>query len=152
MTGHLTALGETVQVNTVLIQGQIAVSSVADCGEYLDHNSSPSSPPRGSSLEFNGYVLLIVEKGFFKLGGGGGAGALCHPQDTHLMVRLTSICGLLKVTFFCGVHCIDFSENFVWRHLRWALFKSNRVWFLGLYTLTSVCIFPIPFFTHFLWC
>ena len=45
MTGHLTALGETVQVNTVLIQGQIAVSSVADCGEYLDHNSSPSSPP-----------------------------------------------------------------------------------------------------------
>ena len=72
MTGHLTALGETVQVNTVLIQGQIAVSSVADCGEYLDHNSSPSSPPRGSSLEFNGYVLLIVEKGFFKLGGGGG--------------------------------------------------------------------------------
>ena len=50
MTGHLTALGETVQVNTVLIQGQIAVSSVADCGEYFDHNSSPSSPPRGSSL------------------------------------------------------------------------------------------------------
>lgn len=45
MTGHLTALGETVQVNTVLIQGQIAVSSVADCGEYLDHNSSPPLLP-----------------------------------------------------------------------------------------------------------
>ena len=30
------------------------------------------------------------------------------------MVMLTSICGLPKETFFfCGVHCIDFSENFV---------------------------------------
>lgn len=43
MTGHLTALGETVQVNTVLIQGQIAVSSVADCGEYL--GPQPLPPP-----------------------------------------------------------------------------------------------------------
>ena len=84
MTGHLTALGETVQVNTVLIEGQIAVSSVADCGEYLDHNSSSSSPPRGSSLEFNGYVLLIVEKGFFKLGGGGGGWCTLSPPGYPL--------------------------------------------------------------------
>ena len=68
------------------------------------------------------------------------------------MVMLTSICGLLKVTFFCGVLCVDFSENFGRGHLRWTPFKSNMVWFLGLYTLTSVCIFPISFFTHFLRC
>ena len=45
-----------------------------------------------------------MDKVFFKLGGEGG-GAFCHPQDTYLMVMLTSICGLLKVTFFFVV-CI----------------------------------------------
>ena len=47
MTGHLTALGETVQVNTVLVQGQIAVSSVADCGEYLGPQPLPLLSSQG---------------------------------------------------------------------------------------------------------
>ena len=153
MTGHLTALGETVQVNTVLIQGQIAVSSVADCGEYLDHNSSPSSPPRGSSLKFNlnGYVLLIQGwiKYFLNWGWGWILSPLGYLLDGNVNIHMWFT---KRDIFFCGVHCIDFSENFVRGHLRWTLFKSNRVWFLGLYTLTSVCIFPIPFFTHFLSC
>ena len=72
-----------------------------------------------------------MDKVFFKLGGG----CILSPPG-YLLDGNVNVYGLLKVTFFCGVHCIDFSENFVRGHLRWTPFKSNRVWFLGLYTLT----------------
>lgn len=40
LVGHVTALGETTSVNTVLIQGQIFVSSVADCGSWFSEQST----------------------------------------------------------------------------------------------------------------
>ena len=78
---------------------------------------------------------MLLIQGWIKYFLNWGGGCILSPPG-YLLDGNVNVYGLLKVTFFCGVHCIDFSENFVRGHLRWTPFKSNRVWFLGLYTLT----------------